>query len=84
MSQFAQFFDMMKNWNDGLGVKEAMTFRLRDAIRNTRHESGALYRFAFKVRLIGHRSTLSPIGGEGQGEGRRVYPLVPLLKFMSF
>jgi hypothetical protein len=42
MSQFAQFFDMMKNWNDGLGLEEAMTFRLRDAIRNTQHESGAL------------------------------------------
>jgi hypothetical protein len=42
MVKFAQFFDMMKYWNAGPGVEEAMTFRLRDAIRNTQHESGEL------------------------------------------
>jgi hypothetical protein len=39
MFKSQQFFDMMKNWNDGFGVWEAMTFRLRDATRNTQYES---------------------------------------------
>jgi hypothetical protein len=35
MLKFAQFSEMMKIWNDGPGVEEAMVLRLRDATRNT-------------------------------------------------